>query len=188
MRRRVFGMAVTGIIAAGILVAREAREGRATSETAPAGTLAPEFPSGARWVQGGPLRIADLRGRVVVLHFWTNGCVNCAHNYPIYRGWQKRYAGQPLTIVGVHTPEFAREAGADAVRAKARASSLEFPIVLDTDSRIWTAWKNRYWPCIYLVDKAGRVRYRWEGELSTDQPDGRRFAAHVDELLAEKAP
>jgi thiol-disulfide isomerase/thioredoxin len=162
-------------------VAGEAEDG----VTVPA-VAAPEFPEGVQWVQGGPLNFADLRGRVTVLHFWTNGCINCIHNYPTYRAWQEKYADKEVTLVGVHTPEFRWEAPAERVRQKARANGLKFPIVLDTGSRIWEAWGNRYWPSVYLIDRQGRVRYRWEGELHLDTAAGRRFARHIDELLAEK--
>jgi peroxiredoxin len=154
--------------------------------TAVTATPAPEFPAGVEWLQGGPLKLADLRGRVTVLHFWTNGCVNCIHNYPTYRAWQEKYAGKEVTIVGVHTPEFDREAPAERVRDRAKANGLKFPIVLDDKARVWKAWGNRYWPAVYLIDRKGRVRYRWEGELHLDTAAGKRFAAHIDELLAEK--
>jgi peroxiredoxin len=157
-------------------VAAEADDGTAVSAVA-----APE-----EWVQGGPLKIADLRGRVTVPHFWTNGCVNCTRNYPTYRAWQEKYAGKEVALVGVHTPEFPWEAPAERVRQKARANGLKFPIVLDAGSRVWEAWGNRYWPSVYLIDRKGEVRYRWEGELHLDTAAGRRFARHIDELLAEK--
>jgi peroxiredoxin len=162
-------------------VAGEAEDGVTVPEVA-----APEFPEGVEWVQGGPLKVADLRGRVTVLHFWTNGCINCIHNYPTYRAWQEKYADREVTLVGVHTPEFRSEAPAERVRQAARVNKLKFPIVLDTGSRIWEAWGNRYWPSVYLIDRQGRVRYRWEGELHLDTAAGRRFARHIDELLAEK--
>ena len=103
----------------------------------------------------------------------------------MYRAWHEKYA-KDVTIIGVHTPEFDAEAPADRVRRTARENNLKFAIVLDPGSRIWKAWENRYWPSIYLVDKKGKVRYRWEGELHLDTATGRRFAQHIDELLAEK--
>lgn len=153
-----------------------------TARTPPA----PEFPKDVEWLQGGPLKFAALRGRVVVLHFWTNGCVNCVRNYPAYRAWQEKYAGKDVTLVGVHTPEFEREAPAERVRARAKANGLKFPIVLDDKARVWKAWGNRYWPTVYLIDRKGRVRYHWEGELNLDTADVKRFAGLIDELLAEK--
>ena len=154
--------------------------------TAVTPTPAPEFPKEIEWAQGGPLTLADLKGRVVVLHFWTNGCINCIRNYPAYRAWQGQYPGKDVTIVGVHTPEFDREAPAERVRAKAKANGLQFPVVLDDKARVWKAWGNRYWPTVYLVDQKGRVRYHWEGELHLDTAAGKRFAGNIDDLLAER--
>ena len=131
---------------------------------------------------GAPRRPARL---VVVVHFWTNGCINCIHNYPAYRSWQKQYADKDVTLIGVHTPEFAWEAPAERVRAKARENGLTFPIVLDPKNAIWSAWGTRYWPTVFLVDKRGGIRHHWEGELHLDTAEGKRFAAHIDELLAE---
>jgi thiol-disulfide isomerase/thioredoxin len=127
-----------------------------------------------------------LQGQVVVVHFWTFGCINCIHNYPVYKAWQEKYAGKGVTIIGVHTPEFANEADSDRVRAKANANGLEFPIAIDNDSRIWKSWDNHYWPSIYLIDKKGRVRHHWDGELHLDTVEGKQFASRIDELLAEK--
>jgi peroxiredoxin len=149
-------------------------------------TPSPEFPKDVQWLQGGPLKFADLRGRVVVLHFWTNGCINCVRNYPAYRSWQEKYAGKDVTIIGVHTPEFAREAPAERVRDRAKANGLKFPIVLDDQARVWKAWGTRYWPTVFLIDRKGRVRYHWEGELHLDTAAGKRFAGNIDDLLAER--
>jgi thiol-disulfide isomerase/thioredoxin len=152
-----------------------------------AGTAAPEFPSDTEWLQSKPLTLASLRGEVVVVHFWTFGCINCIHNYPVYKAWQEKYAGKGVTIIGVHTPEFANEADVDRVRAKASANGLAFPIAIDNDSRIWKSWDNHFWPSIYLIDKNGRVRHHWDGELHLETVEGGRFASRIDELLAEKA-
>jgi thiol-disulfide isomerase/thioredoxin len=146
----------------------------------------PEFPPGIPWVQSEPRRLADLRGRVVIVHFWTFGCINCIHNYPVYKAWQEKYAGKEVTIIGVHTPEFTHEADVIRVRAKARENGLKFPIAIDNESRIWKSWNNHAWPSIYLVDKKGQVRYRWDGELHSRDQEGRQFASRIDELLAEK--
>ena len=91
-----------------------------------------------------------------------------------------------MTIIGVHTPELANEADADRIRAKASANGLEFPIAIDNDSRVWKSWDNHYWPSIYLIDKKGRVRHHWDGELNLETAEGGQFASRIDELLAEK--
>jgi peroxiredoxin len=148
-------------------------------------TTAPEFPADGEWLQSKPLKLADLRGRVVVVHFWTFGCINCIHNYPVHKGWYEKYADKDVTIIGVHTPEFDHEAKVTRVEAKARDNGLKFPIVIDNDHAIWKRWQNQCWPSIYLVDRKGQIRYRWEGELHLNESTGRKFAAHIDELLAE---
>ncbi|VTS02860.1 redoxin domain-containing protein [Tuwongella immobilis] len=146
---------------------------------------APEWPKSATWLQSDPLTFAQLKGRVVIVHFWTFGCINCQRNYPIYRDWQQRYAKKPVTIIGVHTPEFDSEKDVDRIREQAKKNELKFPILVDNDWKVWKAWRVRYWPSILLVDRHGVVRWYWEGELHLDQPAAKRFADRIDELLAE---
>ncbi len=149
-------------------------------------SLAPEFPEGIRWVQSEPLTLEKQRGQVVIVHFWTFGCINCIHNYPVYKAWQEKYADKGVTVIGVHTPEFANEKDVDRIKTKARDNGLKFPIAIDNDSKIWKKWDNHYWPSIYLLDKKGRIRFHWDGELHLDTDDGKKFASRIDELLAEK--
>jgi thiol-disulfide isomerase/thioredoxin len=145
----------------------------------------PEFPKDAQWLQTKPLSLSALRGQVVVVHFWTRGCSNCQANYPVYKRWQEQYADKPVKIIGVHTPEFDSEADTPGVQRTLEKQGLKYPVVIDNDRQIWKSWQNEYWPCIYLVDKKGRVRYHWDGELHLNSADDRRFAAHIDELLGE---
>jgi RNA polymerase sigma factor (sigma-70 family) len=149
-------------------------------------TAAPEFAPGTEWLQSEPLTLASLRGQVVVVHFWTFGCINCIHNYPAYKGWQEQYAGKGVTIIGIHTPEFEREADVKQVLAKAKTNGLKFPIAVDNNGQNWKNWRNQYWPSIYLTDKQGKVRYRWERELDSETTKGERLMhQRIDELLAE---
>jgi peroxiredoxin len=149
---------------------------------------APEFAKGTEWLQSEPLTLAALRGQVVVVHFWTFGCINCIHNYPAYKAWQGQYGGKGVTIIGIHTPEFAGEADSKRVRAKAEQNGLKFPIAVDNNRQNWKNWNNQYWPSIYLIDKKGQVRYRWEGELDSPTTKGERLMRQrIDELLAEKS-
>ncbi len=193
MKKLLFAGLLAAVLAgvlglAGLYWSRDPMSNSASAAGAggPRGEPAPEFPEGTQWVQSEPLKLGGLRGQVVIVHFWTFGCVNCIRNYPVYRDWQEKYAGKGVTLIGVHTPEFAAEADADRVRAKARDNGLTFPIAIDNGRRIWTNWDNHYWPAIYLIDKKGQVRYRWEGELHLDTVEGRQFASRIDELLAEK--
>ena len=146
---------------------------------------APEFTGVTEWVNSKPIKLADQKGKVVVVHFWTNGCVNCINNYPHYRAWAEKYKdNKDLLIVGIHTPEFDAEKDVARIKERAAKNKLTFAIAVDNDGDNWRAWGNRYWPCAYLVDKAGKVRQRWEGELGKDGYE--KVTAVIDELLAEK--
>jgi len=148
---------------------------------------APEFTAMTTWLNSNPLKLADQNGKVVIVHFWTNGCLNCIHNYPHYRAWAEKYkADHDLVIVGIHTAEFDDEKDTERIKARAAKNHLTFAIAVDHEGANWKAWGNRYWPCIYLVDKAGNVRYRWEGELSDE--GYKQVTGQVDKLLAERSP
>lgn len=148
---------------------------------------APEFAAGTKWLQSPALKMSALKGKVVVAHFWTNGCINCIHNYPHYRAWLERYKGEKgLVIVGIHTPEFDAEKDVERIKDRARKNGLTFPIAVDNDGANWRAWRNEYWPAIYLVGRDGRTRQRWEGELGA--AGYRKVTAAIDALLAEKPP
>jgi len=147
---------------------------------------APEFTRVTRWINSEPLSLAKLRGKVVVVHFWTNGCSNCINNYPHYRAWQERYAGKDVVIVGIHTPETPDERVIAGIRRQAEKNGLKFPIAVDNDGANWRAWKNEVWPTVYVVDQKGVVRYGWEGELSFQGAKGEETVRKViDTLLAE---
>jgi thiol-disulfide isomerase/thioredoxin len=125
---------------------------------------APEFPPEVTWLQGGPLRLADLRGKPVLIDFWDYTCLNCLRTLPYVREWYRRYGPIGLTVVGVHAPEFsfARESG-NVLRA-VREHDVQYPVVLDNDYAIWQAYANRYWPAKYLLDGNGYLRYYHFGE------------------------
>ena len=125
-----------------------------------------------------------MKGKVVVVHFWTHSCINCINNYPHMRAWTEAYKEKDVFILGIHTPEFDVEKKVAKIQAKVKENKLTFPIAVDNEGANWKAWSNRYWPCVYLVDKKGNVRYRWEGELGKDGESRMRKA--IDELLAEK--
>ncbi len=142
--------------------------------------------SQAAWINSKPLKLSSLRGQVVVLHFWTFGCENCQHNYPALKAWQNEYADKGVTIIGVHTPETAREVHIENVRRSAEKHGLKYPIVFDKGGRTWKAWGNRWWPSTYLIDKLGFVRYRWDGEFNWKNAHGESILRKkIEELLAE---
>ena len=145
---------------------------------------APEFTGVTVWLNSRPLKLADQKGKVVVVHFWTNGCINCVHNYPHYRAWTEKYKdNKDLVIVGIHSPEFDAEKDVAGIKDRAAKNHLTFPIAVDNESANWRAWGNRYWPCVYLVDKAGNVRRQWAGELGDD--GYKALTGQINELLAE---
>ncbi len=132
---------------------------------------APEFPPGVQWLQGMPQKMADLRGKVVLVDFWDYTCVNCIRTLPYLKEWHRRYADHGLRVIGVHAPEFsfARESG--NVQRAVREHGIEYPVVLDNDYAIWQAYANRYWPAKYLVDGKGYLRYVHFGEGAYDRTE-----------------
>jgi peroxiredoxin len=146
---------------------------------------APEFTGVTDWINSNPLKLADQKGKVVVVHFWTNGCINCIHNYVHYRAWEQKYKDDKrFLMIGVHTPEFQAEKDVERIKDRMDKNKLSFPVAVDNDSATWKAWGNQYWPCIYLVDKTGAIRHRWEGELGDD--GYKKVSAMIEELLAER--
>ncbi len=128
---------------------------------------APEFTGTQRWFNtpgGRPLTMASLRGRVVLVDFWTYTCINCIRTLPYLKAWDARYRRAGLTIVGVHSPEFSFEKDAGNVRRAIAADGLRYPVVQDNDLATWTAWGNQAWPAEYLVDATGQVRHVHFGE------------------------
>ena len=121
-----------------------------------------------------PIKLANLRGKVVLLHFWTYGCINCRHNLPSYNKWQRELVGKNLTLIGVHTPETPSEANPARVKQHIRQNGIAYPILIDANSANWNRWNQQFWPTVYLIDKHGRIRYRWEGELEFDGQHGTR--------------
>jgi thiol-disulfide isomerase/thioredoxin len=139
--------------------------GRPAGDTAAdKGPLAPELAGGQGWINSEPLTLADLRGKVVLVDFWTYGCINCRNTLPAMRAWWEKYKDQGLVIVGVHTPEFPFEYSAVNVRKATQKLDITWPVVQDNDYRIWNAYRNRYWPHFYLIDKQGRIVYDHIGE------------------------
>jgi cytochrome c biogenesis protein CcdA/thiol-disulfide isomerase/thioredoxin len=125
---------------------------------------APDFTDTQRWFNTEPLTMRQLRGRVVLVDFWTYTCVNCLRTLPYLKAWDARYRRQGLTIVGVHTPEFPFEKDAGNVAAAIDREGLRYPVVQDNDYGTWDAYGNQYWPAHYFIDARGHVRYAHFGE------------------------
>jgi thiol-disulfide isomerase/thioredoxin len=111
-----------------------------------------------------PLRLADLRGKVVIVEMWTFGCINCQNVMPTLKDWHSRYAGQGLVIIGNHFPEFNYETDLANLEDAVSRFEIEYPVAQDNDGATWRAYKNHYWPTLYLIDKQGHIRYVHIGE------------------------
>ena len=169
------------MMALGLLAAPVGAAPPAGAQTGPrAGQAAPEV-TGGPWINSAPLSMAGLRGRVVVVEFWTFGCYNCKNVIPALRDWHARYAKDGLTIVGVHTPEFNWEKPNDKVVAAAKELGVRYPIVQDNDYAIWKRWSTWAWPTLVVVDRKGLVRYTHIGEGAY-----RETEALIQRLLAER--
>jgi cytochrome c biogenesis protein CcdA/thiol-disulfide isomerase/thioredoxin len=142
---------------------------------------APDFQGISQWLNSEPLTLASLRGKVVLIDFWTYSCVNCIRTLPYVKRWAKTYRDAGLVVVGVHTPEFAFEHVPDNVEKAVRSFGIDYPVALDNDYGTWTAWGNRYWPAEYYVDRQGHVRYAHFGEGDYGETE-----KVIRTLLAEK--
>jgi len=124
----------------------------------------PSFAGATGWPNGAPLDRTDLGGHVVLVQFWTLTCINWLRTAPYVRAWSQAYAGDGLTVVGVHTPEFPFEEDIDLVRRAIRERGITYPVVADNDYRIWRAFDNHYWPALYFADRTGMIRDQNFGE------------------------
>lgn len=111
-----------------------------------------------------PLRLADLRGKVVLLDMWTFDCINCRNTLPALKDWQQRYADKGLVIIGNHFPEFGNERDLGNLQSAVKDLGILYPVAQDNDGTTWNAYHNRYWPTMYLIDKLGHIRYMHIGE------------------------
>jgi thiol-disulfide isomerase/thioredoxin len=132
------------------------------------------------WLNSPPLTEADLRGKVVLVDFWTYTCINWLRTLPYLRAWAEKYGDQGLVVIGVHTPEFEFEKDAENVRRAVNAMGIEYPVATDNEYAVWRAFQNHAWPALYFIDVQGRVRYRHIGEGAYD-----RIETTIQEMLAE---
>jgi thiol-disulfide isomerase/thioredoxin len=126
--------------------------------------LAPEI-SNDIWLNvDAPLRLTDLRGKVVIVEMWTFGCINCQNVMPSLKEWHEKYRDQGLVIIGNHYPEFSYEENLDNLKEAIARFDIQYPVAQDNDGATWRAYKNHYWPALYLIDKQGHIRYVHIGE------------------------
>jgi len=144
-------------------------------------TQAPEIVS-PTWLNSQPLKLENLRGKVVVVEFWTFGCWNCGNIEPYVKEWHEKYAEQGLVVIAVHTPEFKYEYEVEKVKDYIRAHQIPYAVPIDNEFRNWRQYRNRYWPTLYLIDKRGEIQYTKIGE--GDYENTERI---IKQLLAEPA-
>jgi thiol-disulfide isomerase/thioredoxin len=142
--------------------------------------VAPELTNDIWLNVDAPLRLADLRGKVVIVEMWTFGCINCQNVMPSLKEWHARYKDQGLVIIGNHFPEFSYEADLANLKDAIARYEIEYPVVQDNEGTTWRAYKNHYWPALYLIDKQGHIRYVHIGEGRYQQTE-----ENIRALLAE---
>jgi cytochrome c biogenesis protein CcdA/thiol-disulfide isomerase/thioredoxin len=143
---------------------------------------APELEGIKTWINSDPLTLAQLKGKVVLIDFWTYSCINCIRTQPYLNAWYDTYAPDGLVIIGVHAPEFAFEQVPANVQKAVTADGIKYPVALDNGFATWKAYANNYWPAKYLIDRDGRVRYTQNGEGAYDVTE-----AKIRQLLGESA-
>jgi thiol-disulfide isomerase/thioredoxin len=156
---------------------------------AQAAPKAPEFThtSQAEWLNSKPLRLKQLRGKVVLVEFWAFECVNCRRTQPWLHAIQQRYADQDFLIVSVHTPELPEERSIDNVRTAVAEQRITNPVMVDGDYSYWNAMKNRYWPAFYVIDRQGRIAAQAIGEMHVGQARAAKLEKQIEDALAADA-
>lgn len=153
--------------------------GRSVEYKSSESATAPELAAG-EWINSEPLKLADLRGRVVMIEFWTFACYNCRNTLPFVKSWDDRYRAKGLTVIGVHSPEFDEERKIENLRREVSSLGIHYPVVTDTDYQTWKAYGVEGWPTVFLLDKQGRIRWRHVGEGNYDEAE-----RLIQKLLAE---
>lgn len=141
---------------------------------------APSLSGAVDWLNSPPLSMEQLRGKVVLIDFWTYSCINCIRTLPYVRAWADKYKDQGLVVIGVHSPEFAFEKNIDNVRKAVGDFEITYPVAIDNDYKIWRAFQNNYWPAHYLIDANGQIRYHHFGEGNYQETEGA-----IQDLLKE---
>jgi len=154
--------------------------GAATSGKLPVEGQLPELGGATGWLNSPPLTRAGLRGKVVLIDFWTYSCINCLRSLPYVNGWYQKYKDHGLVVIGVHSPEFAFEKDVGNVQRAVRDLNVAYPVALDSNYEIWRAFDNQYWPAHYFIDAQGRIRGHHFGE--GDYPGSEQI---IRELLTE---
>ena len=131
----------------------------------------PSLGGAVEWLGSEPLGPADLRGHVVLVNFWTLTCINWLRQEPYVRAWSQTYRDDGLVVIGVHTPEFSFEHEIDGIRQAITEREIDYPVAVDNDYAIWSAFANHYWPALYFIDKDGIIRDQQFGEGRYEQSE-----------------
>ena len=153
--------------------------GSSTEYKSSGSAAAPDLANGD-WINSAPLKLQDLRGRVVLIEFWTFGCINCRNTLPFVKSWHDRYQAKGLTVIGVHSPEFDEERNVESLRREVTSLGIRYAVVTDNDYETWNAYHVEAWPTAFLLDKQGRIRWMHVGEGDYDEAD-----RLIQKLLAE---
>ena len=144
------------------------------------GQPAPEF-TNETWINSEPQRLTELKGKVLLVEFWTFGCYNCQNVEPYVKNWHDKFKDHGLVVIGIHSPEFGHERVLKNVRNYVREHSIQYAVAIDNDYKTWNSYQNHYWPAMYLIDKKGVIRYMRIGEGGYDQTE-----KQIRDLLAER--
>jgi thiol-disulfide isomerase/thioredoxin len=151
------------------------------------GAPAPEFLPDGAWFNSTPKKVSDYKGKVLLVNVWVHSCINCHNSLPTLRAWYDKYKAQGFEIVGVHTPEFASDKDASALKASLVRDGVTWTVFQDNLERTWKNYNNRFWPAFYFVDRSGNLRATHAGELSSRYPNAiPGLEQTLKGLLAEK--
>jgi thiol-disulfide isomerase/thioredoxin len=185
--RRLLGAAVLSVAAMLCFRWDGVAPGLALAEAQPlaraAGRPAPEFVGIEKWLNSEPLTMQGLRGKVVLVDFWTFACSNCVHTLPSVVKWYETYQDRGLAVIGVHTPETPSEQITDSLLHAMERHHIRYPVAQDNQYLTWKAWDNHYWPALYLVDRSGRIAFSHFGEGESEA-----IERAIGELLAQPEP
>ena len=170
-RRRFLGTAVMALAAGRLGILGSAAAQASCAALASNGGELPPFDGATEWINSPPLTAAGLRGKVVLVQFWTFTCINWLRTEPYTRAWAERYRDHGLAVIGVHSPEFEFEKDLANVRPEAKRLRVDYPIAVDSGMAIWRAFNNAYWPALYLADASGKIRYHQFGEGKYDESE-----------------
>jgi len=183
--KRLSFLLLSGVIVIGLFVVyKPATGGKLAVDSIRA---LPEFTqtTSDKWINASPATVADFRGKVVLLDFWTFDCWNCYRSFPWLNELENYFHDAEFQVIGIHTPEFDHEKVRANIEAKVKEFELHHPIMIDNDFSYWKVMNNQYWPAYYLVDKAGKIRYLFVGETHSGDSNAKAIEAAIKELLDE---